>query len=148
MKESSELVANRKAFHDYEILETFEAGIELKGTEVKSLKEHGGALQDSYIDIKDHELVLINSSIAPYRMGNVYNHEDRRERKLLMHFSEILKLKKAIKEKGYTLIPLSIYLKKNRIKVKIALAKGSKKHDKREKIKAKEHKKEIQRSLD
>ena len=92
MTQSPELVTNRRAFHDYEILETFEAGIALMGTEIKSLRNHGGSLQDAYVDVKAHELWLINSSIAPYSHGGIYNHEDRRPRKLLMHKSEIEKI--------------------------------------------------------
>ncbi len=147
MNASNELVSNRAAFHHYEILETFEAGIALTGTEIKSLKNHGGSLQDSYVTIKNTEAWMINSSIAPYRFGNVNNHIEKRERKLLMHKNEILKLKRSVDEKGLTLIPLSLYLKKGIVKVKLALAKGKKLFDKRAALKEKEHKKSVQKIL-
>src|SRR5262249_40392872 len=92
-KTDPELVSNRKAGHDYEILETFEAGIVLLGTEIKSLRAHGGSLQDAYVDVRGHELWLVNSSIAPYSFGNIHNHVERRERRLLMHKREIEKLR-------------------------------------------------------
>jgi len=146
-KNPQELVSNRRAFHDYEILETFEAGIVLQGTEVKSLRNHGGSLQDSFIVIKGGELWLIHSHIAPYSFGNIYNHEERRDRKLLMHKQEIDKLRKLSQEKGSSLVPLSMYLKKGRIKVKVAAAKGKKAYDKRAALKEKEHKKMIEKAL-
>jgi len=142
-KDDNELVSNRRARHNYEILGTFEAGIALTGTEIKSLRNHSGSLQDAYVVIMGGELWLINSSIAPYSHGNVYNHEERRKRKLLMHRREIEKLQSLTQEKGLALIPLSLYLKKGRVKVKLAAGKGKKKHDKRESLKEKEHKKEI-----
>lgn len=142
-----ELVSNRKAGHDYEILETFEAGIMLLGTEIKSLRSHGGSLQDSYVDVRKGDLWLLQASIAPYGFGNIHNHEERRPRKLLMHKREIEKLRKVTSEKGLALIPLSIYLNKKGIaKVKIALAKGKKAHDKRSAIKERENKRAIQRA--
>jgi len=143
----SELVSNRKAFHDYEVLETYEAGIILLGTEVKSLRAHGGSLQDSYILISDHKVILKNSSIAPYRMGNIYNHEEKRERQLLLHKREIENLKSLSQEKGLALIPLSIYLKNGYIKVKVAVARGKKLYDKRAALKAKEDKRAIDRFM-
>src|SRR5690242_1750328 len=108
---SSDLVSNRKAAFNYEILETLEAGIVLKGTEIKSLRDHGGALQDAWVKIEAQEAYLIGSSIAPYRFGNVHNHEEKRERKLLLHKREILRLKTAQQEKGLAIIPLGLYLK-------------------------------------
>ncbi len=143
-----DLVSNRKAYHNYEILETFEAGIVLLGTEIKSLRSNGGSLSDAYVTVKqDEQLWLIHSSIAPYRFGNINNHEERRERKLLMHKDEILKLKKATTEKGLSIIPLSFFLKKGFVKVKIALAKGKKQHDKRASIREKEEKRSMQKLL-
>ena len=142
-----DLVSNRRARHNYEILDTFEAGIVLQGTEIKSLRNHGGSLQDAYVDVRGHELWLLNASIAPYSFGNLYNHEEKRERKLLMHKREIEKLRKSTAEKGLAIIPLSIYLKKGKAKVKIAIAKGKKSYDKRAALKEKEHKREIQRNL-
>lgn len=143
----SKLVSNKKAYFDYEIIETFEAGVSLKGTEVKSLRNHGGSLKDSYIIIKKNEIWLINSYIAPYKFGNLLNHKERRERKLLMHKNEILKIKRIVQEKSFSIIPTSIYLKKGIIKLNIALAKGKKKYEKREKIKEKEEKRKIEQIL-
>ncbi|MBX7065803.1 MAG: SsrA-binding protein SmpB [Parachlamydiales bacterium] len=135
-----ELVTNRKATHDYEILETFEAGMVLLGSEIKSLRNHGGSLQDAFVDVKGGGATLINSSIAPYSKGGtgVFNHEERRPRKLLMHKREIETLRKKTQEKGLAIIPLSIYLNKKGIaKIRIALAKGKKAHDKRAALKEK-----------
>jgi SsrA-binding protein len=143
-----ELVSNRRAGFDYEILETFEAGIVLVGTEIKSLRNHGGSLQDSYVDVRGEALWLMQSSIAPYSFGNIHNHEDRRPRKLLMHKREIAKISKQVAEKGLALIPLSIFLKKGIAKVKIALAKGKKNYDKRAALKEKDSKRSVQRDLD
>lgn len=146
-KKEKPLVSNKKAYHDFEILETFESGIVLKGSEIKSLRNHGGSLQDSFITIKRNELWLINSYIAPYKFSSHYQHEERRERKLLMHKKEILKLKKISHEKSLSLIPLSFYLKNGIVKVKVAIAKGRKKHDKRVHLKEKEHKKIMEKFL-
>lgn len=146
-KKTSDLVSNRRATFNYEILETFEAGIVLQGTEIKSLRDHGGSLQDSYVKIIQGEMWLVGSSIAPYRFGNVHNHEDRRERKLLMHKREIERLRIASQEKGLALIPLALYLNKSRVKVKIAIAKGKKTFDKRATIKERDDKRQIERSL-
>lgn len=138
---SPELVRNRKASHDYEILETFEAGIVLLGSEIKSLRNHGGALQDSYVDVSDKDVLLINASIAPYSHGGTFNHQEKRPRKLLLHKREIEKLRRSSQEKGLAVIPLSIYLnKKGYAKVKIAIARGKKAYDKRASLKEKEHK--------
>lgn len=146
---SSELVSNRRATYDYEILETFEAGIILLGTEIKSLRNHGGSLQDSYVEVRGPQLTLMNSSIAPYSFGNIHNHEDRRPRKLLMHKREIEKLRRLVQEKGLAVIPLSIFLNKKGIaKVRIAVAKGKKAYDKRASLKEKEHTRSMQRGDD
>jgi SsrA-binding protein len=142
---SNELVSNRKAGHDYEILETFEAGIILLGTEIKSLRNHGGSLQDAFVDVRGPDFLLMNSSIAPYTFGNLFNHEEKRARKLLMHKREIEKLRSTVIQKGLSLIPLSIYLKKGIAKVKIALAKGKKSYDKRSALKEREHRRSIER---
>ena len=144
---SPELVSNRRAGHDYEILETYEAGIVLLGTEVKSLRAHGGSLQDSYILVSAGNVILKNSSIAPYRFGNVFNHEEKRERKLLLHKREIAALKAFSQEKGLTIIPLAIYLKGGFIKVKVGVAKGKKAYDKRAAIKAREDKRGMERAM-
>lgn len=146
-EKNPELVSNRRATHNYEILETFETGIVLLGTEIKSLRDHGGSLQDAYVKANHNELWLIGSSISPYRFGNVYNHEEKRERKLLMHKREIARLRTSIQEKGLTLIPLSLYLKGGRVKVKIALAKGKKTYDKRNAIKERDDRRAMQRAI-
>lgn len=137
---------NRRARYDYEILETFEAGIALLGTEIKSLRDHGGSLQDSYVDIERTEAWLKSASIAPYRFGNIHNHEERRPRKLLLHKKEIQKLRKQREQKGLTIIPLSVYLtKKGLVKVKIAVARGKKTIDKRATIQERQEKREMAR---
>jgi len=141
-----ELVSNRKARYNFEILETFEAGIALQGTEIKSLRQGGGSLQEAYIKVIRGELWLVGCSIAPYRFGNVHNHEERRDRKLLMHKREIEKLKTAQQQKGLSIVPLSLYLKKGRAKLQIATARGKKLHDKRQTIKEREEKRSIDRT--
>lgn len=146
-RKAGELAGNRKATYNYEILDTYEAGISLLGTEVKSLRDHGGNLLDSYVSDKGNELWLLNCSIAPFRFGNIHNHEERRERKLLMHKREIAQLKEAINEQGLTLIPLSLYLKEGRVKVKLALAKGKRTIDKRESIKERDVKRRMDKAL-
>lgn len=146
---SPELVSNRKATYDYEILETFEAGIVLLGSEIKSLRNHGGSLQDSYVDVRGKAITLLNSSIAPYSHGGVFNHEDKRPRLLLLHKREIEKLRRLVQEKGLAVIPLSIFLNKRGIaKVRIAVAKGKRAYDKRAALKEKEDKRSVQRALD
>ncbi len=140
----ADLVSNRKAFHNYEILEQFEAGIVLQGTEVKSLRTHGGNLGEAYVKIIAGELWLLGASIAPYRFGNVHNHEEKRERKLLMHRREIAKLKAAIQQQGLAIIPLAVYLKKGKVKIKIAVARGKKLFDKRASIKERDEKRNMQ----
>lgn len=148
MAESSkDLVSNRKAFFQYEILEAYEAGIALLGTEIKSLRAGGGSLQEAYVKLLERELWLVNCSITPYRFGNIHNHAERRERKLLMHGYEIQKIRREIQERGMTLVPLAFYLKKGLVKVKIAIAKGKKAADKRAAIKEREDKRSIARVM-
>jgi SsrA-binding protein len=142
-----DLVSNRKALFNFEVLDTYEAGIVLKGTEIKSLRDHGGSLQDSWVKISASELWLVGCSISPYRFGNIYNHDERRERKLLMHKHEISKLKIALQEKGLSLIPLAFYLKNGRVKVKLALGKGKKSADKRDTIREREDKRHMARAM-
>ncbi len=147
-KSDSDLVSNRRATHDYEILDTYEAGIALLGTEIKSLRNHGGSLQDAYVLVTDSgDVLLKNASIAPYKFGSIHNHEDRRERKLLLHKREILKLKSLSQEKGLTLIPLGMYLKNGYVKVKVAVAKGKRTYDKRSALKEREQKRDIDRAM-
>ncbi|MCS7203271.1 MAG: SsrA-binding protein SmpB [Thermodesulfovibrio sp.] len=138
---------NKKAYSDYEIEETFEAGIVLTGTEVKSLREGRANLKDSYVIIKDSEAFLLNCHISPYSHGNIFNHDPIRTRKLLLHKREIERLKGKIQQKGYTLIPLKIYFKGQYAKVEIALVKGRKKYEKRDIIKQREVQREIERAL-
>lgn len=146
-KPSNDLVSNRRGTYDYEILETFEAGIILQGTEIKSLRDHGGTLQEAYVRVINDELWLIGCNIAHYRFGNIHNHEEKRDRKLLMHKREIRKLKVGTNEKGLTLIPLSLYLKDGRAKAKIALAKGKKTFDKRATTKEKDAQRQMQKAV-
>lgn len=139
---SKDIVNNRKARFEYEILETFEAGIVLTGTEIKSIRDHTVSLEEAFVSINEAPY-LINASISPYKFGNVHNHEEKRPRKLLMHHREILKLKKALQLQGLTLIPLALYYKNGFVKVKIGLARGKKLYDKRESIKKREHDRSI-----
>lgn len=147
MSQSNDLVFNRRATHDYEILETFEAGIVLQGTEIKSIRNHDASLQEAYVKVLDREVWLIGSNIAPYRFGNIHNHQEKRDRKLLMHKREINRLKIATQQKGLTIIPLSMYLKQGRVKLRIAIAKGKKNIDKRTDIKERDEKRRIQQAL-
>ena len=128
-------ILNKKENFNYYIENRIEAGISLEGTEVKSIRKGSADIKDSYIRIKDNEAYIINMYIAKYEEGNIFNHDERRERKLLLHKKEILKLKKEIELDGITLIPTKIYLKKNKVKVEIGIAKGKKNYDKRESIK-------------
>jgi len=139
------VATNRKAYHDYFIEETVEAGIALQGTEVKSLRLGLANLTDSYAIVKNEEMYLLNANISPYTHGNIANHEPLRTRKLLLHKAEIHKLTWKMSQKGFTLIPLKIYFVRGRAKALIGLAKGKKFYDKRETIKAKESKREVER---
>jgi SsrA-binding protein len=141
------LSTNKKAFFDYEIIDSLEVGIVLLGTEVKSAKEGKVNLKDSFVKIMNGEAYLLNCHISPYSHGNITNHDPTRTRKLLLHKKELNKLIGKSKEKGLTLIPLKMYLKGNKIKVEIALAKGKKIYDKRESIKKKDISREIKREL-
>jgi SsrA-binding protein len=138
---------NRKAYHDYFIEETLEAGISLLGTEVKSLREGKANLIDSYVVIKGKEAFLLNCHISPYSHGNILNHEPLRTRKLLLRRKEIEGLMGKSLQKGYTLIPLKIYFKDSYAKVEIGVAKGKRLYEKREKIKEREAKKAIERVM-
>ena len=123
---------NKRAYHDYFILESYEAGIELKGTEVKSLRQGTTSLNESYITVKGGEIFIIGWHIPPYEQGNIYNHDATRTRKLLLHKREIIKLAEKAKQDGLTIVPLSLYFKDSKIKLQIALARGKKLYDKRE----------------
>ncbi len=129
------LLLNKKARFNYFIDETLECGIELQGTEVKSLRENRFSFGDSYARIKEGQLYLIGFHISPYPFGNLHNHEPERERKLLVHKEEIRKLRKKVEEKGFTLVPIKVYLKNGLIKVELGICRGKKLYDKRETIK-------------
>ena len=128
-------ILNRKARYNYEIIDEIECGIELKGTEIKSIRKGSSSLDDSYARVKKGEVFLTNMYIAKYEEGNIFNHEERRERKLLLHKQEINKLNKQIELNKYTLIPLKVYIKNNKAKVLLGLCRGKKLYDKRETIK-------------
>ena len=136
-------IINRKAKYNYQIFDTVEAGIVLTGTEIKSLRLGKANIRDSYVRVKNDEMYIINMHISGYENGNIFNHDETRERKLLLHKKEILKFRDKIKLEGYTIIPLKIYLVKGRAKVLIGLAKGKKNYDKREDIK----KRDIERNI-
>ena len=135
-------IKNKKAYFDYTILEEIEAGISLVGTEIKSVRKGSVDLKDSFITIKNNEAFILNMYIAKYEQGNIFNHEERRTRKLLLHKKEIKKLKEKVSTEGLTLIPLKLYFKKNYVKVLIGLCKGKKLYDKRASIKERDLKRE------
>jgi len=132
------IASNRKAFFNYEILDRAEAGVMLLGTEIKSVREGGLNFRDSYVEFRGGELFLVGCRIGPYSHGNLQNHPEERDRKLLLHKHEILKMGGKATEKGLTIVPLKAYLKNGRLKVEIGLARGKHRHDKRETIKRRE----------
>lgn len=147
-KENLKTIANnKKAWHDYFIEESFEAGISLSGTEVKSIRNGGVSLKDSYATIEKGQLLIYNMHISPYEKGNIFNKDPLRTRTLLMHKYEINKLIGYIQQKGYTLIPLSVYLKGSLVKVQIGVAKGKQLHDKRQAIAERDAQRDIQREM-
>lgn len=135
-------IKNKKAYFDYTVLEEIEAGISLVGTEIKSVRKGSVDLKDSFITIKNNEAFIINMYIAKYEEGNIFNHDERRTRKLLLHKKEIKKLKEKVSTEGLTLIPLKLYFKKNYVKVLIGICKGKKLYDKRASIKERDLKRE------
>jgi len=141
------IITNRKARHEYHIDEVFEAGISLKGTEVKSLRLGNANLQDSYAFVRAGEVFLEGMHIKPYEYGNQFNHDPRRERKLLLNSREIRKLIGKTKEKGFTLIPLSVYFKNGKAKIELALAHGKKSYDKRKAIAERDAKRDQEREI-
>jgi len=145
--EEKNIAVNRKARHEYAIIQTYEAGIVLVGTEVKALREGKANLVDSYGLIKNNEVWLLSLHISEYKQGNINNHVPTRDRKLLMNRSEIRKLIGKTKEKGLTLVPLRLYFKSGRVKVELALAKGKKVYDKREDIKKRDFKRDQERKI-
>ena len=147
MAANSTLITNRKARRDYFILETIEAGIELKGTEVKSLRNRRGNLGDSFARIVNGEVWLFNFHISPWDFGNINNHDPYRDKKLLLHKREINRLFGAVSQKGHSLIPLTVYLKHGKVKIELAVGKGKVMHDKRETIKRKTAEREAERAI-
>ena len=142
-----QLAKNRKAWHDYNIESSYEAGIELCGTEVKSLRLGAVNLKDSYCSVKNGELIVHGMHISPYEKGNIFNKDPMRKRRLLMHKSEIRKLESESSQNGYTIIPLSVYLKGSLVKVQVGLAKGKKIYDKRAAAASRDAKREMDRAI-
>jgi len=141
------IAKNPTAYHNYDITDTLEAGIILSGTEIKSIRNHSCNLKDSYVIIRNGEVFILNMNIAEYSHGNLFNHDPLRTRKLLMHKKEILKMQLKIKQEGYTIIPTKLYFNdKGKVKLEIALAKGKKNYDKRESIKEKDQKRNIEKN--
>lgn len=140
-------IVNRKANYDYQIDDTIETGIVLKGTEIKSIRDGRANLKDSYAIIKNNECFLLNMHISHYKEGNIFNHDETRTRKLLLHKNEILKLQNKINLDGYTLIPLKLYFKGNRAKILIGIAKGKKNYDKRETIKQRDIERDLRQRM-
>ncbi|MDD6387705.1 MAG: SsrA-binding protein SmpB [Bacilli bacterium] len=139
-------IVNRKAKFDYQIISEIEAGIVLTGTEIKSIRNGKANIKDCYGIIKDNEVFLLNMHISQYEQGNIFNHDETRTRKLLLHKKEILKLNDAIRLQGYTLVPLKLYFKKNKAKILLGLCKGKKTYDKRETIKERDIKRNIEKN--
>ncbi len=147
-KQSQKIIAeNRKARHDYFVIEAFEAGVELFGTEVKSLRRGGVNLKDSYCEVDRGELFALGIHISPYEQGNIFNRDPLRPKKLLMHKKEIMKLAGLVSRDGYTLVPLSLYFKGSRVKLALGLCKGKKLYDKREDIAKKDANRDIERHM-
>ena len=142
-----QMAQNRKAYHDYFILEKYEAGIELFGTEVKSIRQGTVNLKDSFCAVKDGELFVHGMHISPYEKGNIFNKDPLRPRKLLMHKKEIQKMVGKIAQKGYTIVPVEVYFKGSLVKVQVALAKGKKLYDKRQDIAKKDQRREAERDF-
>lgn len=140
-------ILNRQARYNYQIIDSFEVGIALKGTEIKSIRNGKANLKDSYAIIKNGELFLLNMHVSPYEEGNIFNHEETRTRKLLMHKKEIIKLNNKLTLEGNTLVPLKLYFKNGRAKIELGLAKGKKLYDKREAIKKRDIEREIKKNM-
>ena len=147
MSTQKTIADNRKARHDYELYDRYEAGLELKGTEIKSIRRGKVQLKDSYISFYNNEAYIKGMHISPYEFGNIFNHDETRDRKLLLHKKEIRKLYQDTRIKGYTVVPVRLYLSKGLAKLEIALAKGKNLHNKRESQKAKDAKREIEKAL-
>ena len=141
------IAVNRQARHEYFLLDKYEAGIALVGTEIKSLRQGNCNLKGAYIDIVNNEAFVKDLHIAEYQQGNRFNHDTKRDRKLLLHKGEIVKLAQKVKLKGFTIVPTKLYLSKGKVKVEIALAKGKELHDKRQSLKEREVKKELDKAM-
>ena len=140
-------ILNRKAKHDYFIEDTYEAGIALTGTEIKSIREGSCNIKDSYGIVRKDEVYLLNMYVGQYKQGNQFNHEETRSRKLLLHKNEIKRIEKEKEEKGMTLIPIKLYFKDNKLKVLLGVCRGKKDYDKRESLKQRDIKKEVARNI-
>ena len=140
-------IVNRKAKFNYQIFDTVEAGIVLTGTEIKSIRDGNCNIKDCYGIVRNHEVYLLNMYIAPYKEGNIFNHEERRSRKLLLHKKEIKKIEEALELKGLTLIPIKLYFKNNILKVSLGVCRGKKTYDKRDSIKERDIKRESLRNM-
>jgi SsrA-binding protein len=147
-KENGKIIAvNRRAFHDYSVDETLECGLELKGTEVKSFRASSISFPDSFATVEKGELWLLGLHVSEYAFSSIFNHDPDRKKKLLLHKAELKRLGRKVQEKGFTLIPLRFYLKNGRVKVEIGLCKGKKQYDKREDMKEKDTKRDLQREI-
>ena len=140
-------IKNKKAYFDYFIEDTYEAGIVLTGTEIKSIRKGSANLKDSYARIKNNEIYVINMFIAEYKEGNIFNHDERRQRKLLLNKKEILKIRDKTEVEGYSLVPVRLYFKNGKAKLEIAIAKGKKNYDKRQSIKEKDMKRDMEKNM-
>lgn len=144
---TKQIAANRKAYHDYFVEDRLEAGIALKGTEVKSLRAGTVSMKDCFCQVKDGELFLYNMHISPYEKGNIFNSDPMRVRKLLVHKREIIRLSQAVSQKGFALIPLALYFKNSKVKVELGICRGKKLYDKRDSAAERDSKRLIERSL-
>ena len=142
-----DIITNKKARFNYEIVDTFEAGIVLRGTEVKSIRQKKVSIQESYARIKNNEVYIVGMNITPYEMGNRYNHEADRERKLLLHRQEIKRLTGKLQEKGFTLVPMKVYIKNGKVKLLLGLGKGKAAYDKRKTIQKRDIERDMQREI-
>lgn len=148
MQEQVKLIAgNKKAFHDYFIEEQYECGIELYGTEIKSIRQGHCSVKEAYVEIENGEAWIDGMNISPYEKGNIFNRDPLRKRRLLLHKAEIAKLGAAVEQKGYTIVPLEVYLKRGRCKLRIGLARGKHMYDKREDIKRRDARREAERDF-
>ena len=147
MESTKTITTNKNAYHEYFVVESFEAGIELTGTEIKSIRQGGVNLKDAWCSVDDGQMLIKQMHISPYDHGNRFNVDSRRPRRLLMHKREIMRLYGKVKQDGYSLIPLSVYLKGSRVKIKVGLCKGKKLYDKRQSAAEKDAKRQIERAM-